>query len=82
MLRSKNKKENSLFFKSNEWWYRIAWAFLPIKSSDGSFNIGRKLRLQLFKPVTQKIDEDAKGFQTTEVRSILNTLCELIFTLI
>jgi len=68
---SETIKENNVTLKRNEWWYRIAWAFLPIKSSDGTFNTGRKLRLQLFRPVTQKVNRNTQNSQTTEVNIIL-----------
>lgn len=37
------------------WWHRIAWTFLRVVGGDGSLNVRKKLRLQLFKPISPKI---------------------------
>lgn len=37
------------------WWSRVAWGFLRLVGGDGRLNVDKKLRLQLFKPVSTKI---------------------------
>ena len=41
-------------------WNNIAWAFLSLKSGQGGLNVGRKLRLQLYR---YPVIEQPVGFQ-------------------
>lgn len=55
-LSSNNAKNNKLLTVAPKiWWHRIAWTFLRVVGGDGRLNVGKKLRLQLFKPVSPKM---------------------------
>ncbi|RWS05523.1 jouberin-like protein, partial [Dinothrombium tinctorium] len=58
--------KNSVQKKNAPWCYRVAWAFLRPVSTDGHLNTNIKLRLQLFKPLSESLERDAKFPQTTE----------------
>ena len=54
--------------KEDQWWYRIAWAFLRPIGIDGRVHADHKVRLQLYTPISVKVTSNTSHEQTTEVR--------------